>query len=155
MGERIQGTFIGTLVQRARMVGLTPWVVVPQFERLRERLLQGGAMEVVKVGPKTAPSTCVSSSSATSATFAPLSAAFFLGGEARRRQVGHRACRERPWLRSALRVSLFMGVALLARACEVEASIPSIEYKTRPGRPLLRIENRWRTNHSRRVSCTS
>lgn len=52
VGDRIQGTFVGTLVRRARTVGLNPWVMVPQFERLRERLLQGGAMEVIKVGPK-------------------------------------------------------------------------------------------------------
>lgn len=52
VGDRIQGTFIGTLVRRARTVGLNPWVVVPQFERLRERLLRGGAMEVARVGPK-------------------------------------------------------------------------------------------------------
>ncbi|MDB4975307.1 MAG: hypothetical protein JWN48_3648 [Myxococcaceae bacterium] len=52
VGERIQGTFIGTIARRARTVGLTPWVMVPHFERLRERLLQGGAMEVTRTGPK-------------------------------------------------------------------------------------------------------
>jgi hypothetical protein len=52
VGERIQGTFVGTLVRRARTVGLTPWLMVPHFERLRERLLQGGAMEVTQTGPK-------------------------------------------------------------------------------------------------------
>jgi hypothetical protein len=52
VGERIQGTFIGTLVRRARTVGLNPWVVVPHLERLRERLMLGGGLEVAKVGPK-------------------------------------------------------------------------------------------------------
>lgn len=52
VGERIQGTFIGTLVRRARTVGLNPWVVVPQFDRLRERLMLGGGTEVARVGPK-------------------------------------------------------------------------------------------------------
>jgi hypothetical protein len=52
VGERIQGTFIGTIVRRARTVGLTPWVMVPQFGRLRERLMLGGGLEVTKVGPK-------------------------------------------------------------------------------------------------------
>jgi hypothetical protein len=52
VGDRIQGAFIGTLVRRARAVGLTPWVMIPQFGRLRERLLQGGSMQVSKVGPK-------------------------------------------------------------------------------------------------------
>jgi hypothetical protein len=52
VGDRIQGTFVGTVVRRARTVGLTPWVMVPHFERLRERLLLGGGMEVTKIGPK-------------------------------------------------------------------------------------------------------
>lgn len=52
VGERIQGTFIGTLVRRARTMGLNPWVVVPQLERLRERLMLGGGLEVTKIGPK-------------------------------------------------------------------------------------------------------
>ena len=33
VGERIQGTFVGTVVRRARTVGLSPWVMVPHFER--------------------------------------------------------------------------------------------------------------------------
>jgi hypothetical protein len=52
VGERIQGTFIGTISRRARLVGLTPWLMVPHFERLRERLLRGGGMEVTRTGPK-------------------------------------------------------------------------------------------------------
>ncbi|HEX5657010.1 MAG TPA: hypothetical protein VFX59_07430 [Polyangiales bacterium] len=52
VGDRIQGAFIGTLVRRARAIGLTPWVMIPQFGRLRERLLLGGSMQVNKVGPK-------------------------------------------------------------------------------------------------------
>lgn len=52
VGERIQGTFLGTLVRKARSVGLTPWVLLGQFPRLWERLMQGGAVGLTKVGPK-------------------------------------------------------------------------------------------------------
>jgi hypothetical protein len=52
VGERIQGTFIGTLVRKARTVGLTPWVLLAQFQRLWERLMQGGAVGLAKTGPK-------------------------------------------------------------------------------------------------------
>ena len=52
VGNRIQGTFIGTLVRRARTVGLTPWIPLGQFGRLWERLIQGGGAGVTRVGPK-------------------------------------------------------------------------------------------------------
>lgn len=52
VGERIQGTFISTLVRKARTVGLTPWIVLSQFERLWARLMTGGAVGVVRTGPK-------------------------------------------------------------------------------------------------------
>lgn len=52
VGERIQGTFIATLVRRARTLGLSPWVPLGQFERLWGRLMQGGAVGIVKTGPK-------------------------------------------------------------------------------------------------------
>ena len=52
VGTRIQGTFIGTLVRSARSVGLTPWVPLAQFQRLWERLMQGGGVSLTKTGPK-------------------------------------------------------------------------------------------------------
>lgn len=52
VGERIQGTFVGTLVRRARTVGLTPWVVLNQTQRLWARLMTGGAVGLVRTGPK-------------------------------------------------------------------------------------------------------
>lgn len=52
VGTRIQGTFIGTMVRRARTIGLTPWVLMGQFERLYERLLQGGGVAIYQLGPK-------------------------------------------------------------------------------------------------------
>lgn len=52
VGERIQGTFIGTLVRKARTVGLTPWVPLGQFQRLLERLMMGGGVSLTRTGPK-------------------------------------------------------------------------------------------------------
>jgi hypothetical protein len=54
VGQRLQGTFIGTLTRSARSVGLTPWVLLAQFARLKDRLMQGGAVSVTKTGPKDA-----------------------------------------------------------------------------------------------------
>jgi len=54
VGAHLQGTFIGTLLRGARSVGLTPWVPLAQFQRLKERLMQGGGVAVCKVGPKDA-----------------------------------------------------------------------------------------------------
>jgi hypothetical protein len=52
VGERIQGTFIGTLVRKARTVGLHPWVVLGQFDRLWNRLIEGGGVSLTQTGPK-------------------------------------------------------------------------------------------------------
>ncbi len=41
VGNRIQGTFLGTIVRRARAVGLTPWITLAQIERLWDRLFEG------------------------------------------------------------------------------------------------------------------
>lgn len=54
VGNRIQGTFIATLLKRARSIGLTPWVPFGQFDRLWQRLMQGGAVALYKKGPKDA-----------------------------------------------------------------------------------------------------
>lgn len=54
VGNRIQGTFIGTIVRKARTVGLTPWVPLMQFHRLWERLMQGGGVGLYQPGPKDA-----------------------------------------------------------------------------------------------------
>jgi hypothetical protein len=52
VGNRIQGTFIGTIAKKGRTVGLTPWVPLAQFHRLWERLMQGGGVSITKLGPK-------------------------------------------------------------------------------------------------------
>jgi hypothetical protein len=54
VGSRIQGTFIGTIVRKARTIGLTPWVPLAQFQRLWERLMQGGGIALYRTGPKDA-----------------------------------------------------------------------------------------------------
>lgn len=54
VGDRIQGTFLGTVVKRARSFGLTPWVLLNQFERLWGRLMLGGGVGVYKTAPKDA-----------------------------------------------------------------------------------------------------
>ncbi len=52
VGDRIQGTFMQTVVKTARATGVTPWVLMARFDRFWGRLFQGGSFEVVKVGPK-------------------------------------------------------------------------------------------------------
>jgi hypothetical protein len=54
VGDRVQGTFIGTLLRSARMVGFTPWTALGQVPRLWERVFQGGAIALYKRGPKDA-----------------------------------------------------------------------------------------------------
>ncbi len=54
VGEKIQATLLGTLVRLARTSGVTPWTVLAQFQRLFERIFQGGGTRVMKLGPKEA-----------------------------------------------------------------------------------------------------
>jgi hypothetical protein len=54
VGERIHGTFLGTLIRGAKSSGVTPWIVLKQAQRLNERLFDGGACGVTKHGPKDA-----------------------------------------------------------------------------------------------------
>jgi hypothetical protein len=50
VGERIQGRFITLLLHNAHAAGLTPWVPLGQYQRLYERLVQGGGVRIVRVG---------------------------------------------------------------------------------------------------------
>lgn len=52
VGDKIQGTFMSTLVKTVRGAGVTPWVLLERFDRLWGRLFQGGSVQLVKVGPK-------------------------------------------------------------------------------------------------------
>jgi len=54
VGEHIQGTFVAMIVRRARVLGLTPWVPLSQFQRLWERLMTGGGVSLVRTGPNEA-----------------------------------------------------------------------------------------------------
>ncbi|MFT3925827.1 MAG: hypothetical protein QM778_25010 [Myxococcales bacterium] len=51
VGERVQGTFMGTLLRGARSIGLTPWTPIGQLPRLWDRVFQGGGIGVTKRGP--------------------------------------------------------------------------------------------------------
>ncbi|MEY4514767.1 MAG: hypothetical protein RLZZ450_6889 [Pseudomonadota bacterium] len=52
VGDRMQGAFMETLTRAARNLGVTPWLLLKRFDVLWGRLLQGGSIELVKVGPK-------------------------------------------------------------------------------------------------------
>jgi hypothetical protein len=52
--DKTRGTLMGTLVRMAKAGGMTPWTVYPYFQRFWERAYDGGAVRVVKVGPKEA-----------------------------------------------------------------------------------------------------
>ncbi len=53
-GDRIHGTFLGTMIHAARGAGVTPWIALMSARKLYERLFDGGGICVVKVGPKDA-----------------------------------------------------------------------------------------------------
>ncbi|MGO8997106.1 MAG: hypothetical protein ACLQVI_27640 [Polyangiaceae bacterium] len=54
VGDRIQGTFLASMVRAAKGAGMTPWNALPFTGKLYERLFEGGGVRVVKVGPKEA-----------------------------------------------------------------------------------------------------
>jgi hypothetical protein len=54
VGAKIQGTLIGTMLRMATGAGMTPWVALAQYQKLRDRLLMGGGVVVTKLGPKEA-----------------------------------------------------------------------------------------------------
>lgn len=49
-----RSTLMGTAVGLARGAGVTPWQIMPQLQRLWERGCDGGAITVVRTGPKDA-----------------------------------------------------------------------------------------------------
>jgi hypothetical protein len=53
-GQKIHGTILGTAVRMAREAGVTPWAVVPHFQRFWNRAFDGGGIYVEKRGPKEA-----------------------------------------------------------------------------------------------------
>ncbi len=54
VGERVQGTILGLMVRTAKTSGLTPWAGLKNCPLLYERMFIGGAVSVVKLGPKEA-----------------------------------------------------------------------------------------------------
>jgi hypothetical protein len=55
VGDRIEGTFVATLVRMAGQVGATPWTALTHAQRLCERVLRGGGgTSVARLGPKDA-----------------------------------------------------------------------------------------------------
>ena len=54
VGNRIATTFLATFLRSTRTVGGTPWHSLKQAHLLVPRVLQGGSVRIVKVGPKDA-----------------------------------------------------------------------------------------------------
>jgi hypothetical protein len=54
VGDRIQGSFLTTLMKSARAAGYNPLVLLGQFDRLYSRLFQGGSVQLTQTGPKDA-----------------------------------------------------------------------------------------------------
>lgn len=56
VSKRIMGTFLGTLMRTGRTFGAapTPWLVLTQYHRVCERILDGGKYLVIEQGPKDA-----------------------------------------------------------------------------------------------------
>ncbi len=51
---QVQATFLGTLSKMAQSAGVTPWTGLAQFQRLWDRVLDGGGVAVRQLGPKDA-----------------------------------------------------------------------------------------------------
>jgi len=54
VGDRVNGTFLGSMLRMAKTVGVSPWSALGQSAKLYERLFCGGGIAVSKKGPKDA-----------------------------------------------------------------------------------------------------
>lgn len=54
VGDRIHGSFLGTMVRMASGAGATAWSGLAQCGRLWERTFEGGGVSVLRAGPKEA-----------------------------------------------------------------------------------------------------
>lgn len=55
VGDRIEGTFLATMVRMAGTVGATPWTALGYVDRLYDRIFAGGGgVSLYKLGPKDA-----------------------------------------------------------------------------------------------------
>jgi hypothetical protein len=52
--DKTRGTLLGTMLRMARGTGVTPWDVIPYFQRFWERGYDGGGIGAAKLGPKEA-----------------------------------------------------------------------------------------------------
>jgi hypothetical protein len=52
--DKTRGTLLGTMLRMARESGISPWNVIPYFQRFWERGYDGGGLTVVRLGPKEA-----------------------------------------------------------------------------------------------------
>jgi hypothetical protein len=54
VADRVQGSLLATLARLSTGAGVTPWTGLAALPRLWDRMFQGGAVSVVKQGPKDA-----------------------------------------------------------------------------------------------------
>jgi hypothetical protein len=54
VGDRLHGTFLGTIIRSAKTVGVSPWTPLANAQKLYARVFDGGAVSVLRVGPKEA-----------------------------------------------------------------------------------------------------
>jgi hypothetical protein len=52
--DRIKGVFYGTFLKLVTESGVTPWTVMPHWQRFWNRVFDGGTVSIVKTGPKDA-----------------------------------------------------------------------------------------------------
>ncbi len=52
--DKTRGIFLGTMLRMARESGVTPWSIIPYFQRFWERGYDGGGLRVTRLGPKEA-----------------------------------------------------------------------------------------------------
>jgi hypothetical protein len=52
--DRTAGTLLGTVVKLSKASGVTPWTILPLFQRFWGRGFDGGGIAVYKLGPKDA-----------------------------------------------------------------------------------------------------
>jgi hypothetical protein len=52
VGDRIQGTVLGTVVRMAKEAGVSPLTVLPHWQRFWNRVFDGGGLYANKLGPK-------------------------------------------------------------------------------------------------------
>ena len=54
VGDRLHGTFLGTMIRAAKGVGVTPWLAFSRTRFFYEHIFDGGGCCVTKLGPKDA-----------------------------------------------------------------------------------------------------